>query len=119
MPLSLIHICSVYLARFAFATDVTLTPKYEGSTEGMVTVVTPAARGFIPMMELIDWEKELARLQKELAKNEKEVAMFSKQLDNPRFVEKAPAALVEETRSKLAAAQEKHKGILQSIAALS
>ena len=45
--------------------------------------------------------------------------MFSKQLDNPRFVEKAPAALVEETRSKLAAAQEKHKGILQSIAALS
>ena len=110
---------SVYLARFAFATDVTLTPKYEGSTEGMVTVVTPAARGFIPMMELIDREKELARLQKELAKNEKEVAMFSKQLDNPRFVEKAPAALVEETRSKLAAAQEKHKGILQSIEALS
>ena len=110
---------SVYLARFAFATDVTLTDKFEGGAEGMVTVVTPAARGFIPMMELIDREKELARLQKELAKNEKEVAMFQKQLDNPRFVEKAPAALVEETRNKLAAAQDKHNGILQSIAALS
>ena len=110
---------SVYLARFAFATDVTLTDKFEGGAEGMVTVVTPAARGFIPMMELIDREKELARLQKELAKNEKEIAMFQKQLDNPRFVEKAPAALVEETRRKLAAAQDKQAGIQQSIAALS
>ena len=110
---------SVYLARFAFATDVTLTDKFEGGAEGMVTVVTPAARGFIPMMELIDREKELARLQKELAKNEKEITMFQKQLDNPRFVEKAPAALVEETRRKLAAAQDKQTGIQQSIAALS
>ena len=110
---------SVYLARFAFATDVTLTDKFEGGAEGMVTVVTPAARGFIPMMELIDREKELARLQKELAKNEKEITMFQKQLDNPRLVEKAPAALVEETRRKLAAAQDKQAGIQQSIAALS
>ena len=109
---------SVYLARFAFATDVTLTEKYEGDTAGMVTVVTPAARGFIPMMELIDREKELARLNKELAKAEKEIAMFQKQLDNPRFVEKAPAALVAETRSKLAAAQDKQKNVLQSIQAL-
>ena len=109
---------SVYLARFAFATDVTLTEKYEGDTAGMVTVVTPAARGFIPMMELIDREKELARLNKELAKAEKEIAMFQKQLDNPRFVEKAPAALVAETRSKLTAAQDKQKNVLQSIQAL-
>ena len=39
---------SAYLARFAFATDVTLTEKYEGPAEGMVTVVTPAARGLSP-----------------------------------------------------------------------
>ena len=97
---------------------MTLTEKYEGPAEGMVTVVTPAARGFIPMMELIDREKELARLNKELAKAEKEVAMFEKQLGNPKFVEKAPAALVAETRGKLAAAQDKQKNILQSIAAL-
>ena len=108
----------VYLARFAFATDVTLTARYEGPTEGMVSVVTPAARGFIPMMELIDREKELARLNKELAKAEKEVEMFGRQLGNPRFVEKAPAALVEETRAKMAAAQDKAANIQQSIAAL-
>ena len=107
-----------YLARFAFATDVTLTAKYDGPTEGMVTVATPHARGFIPMMELIDREKELARLNKELTKAEKEMAMFQNQLNNPKFVEKAPAKLVEETRAKLAAAQEKAAKIQESIQAL-
>ena len=107
-----------YLARFAFATDVALTEKYTGTTDGVVTVVTPAARGFIPMMELIDREKELARLNKELTKAEKELGMFTNQLNNPKFVEKAPAKLVEETRAKLAAAQEKTAKIKESIAAL-
>ena len=73
----------VYLAKFAFATDVTFTEKYEGSTDGMVQVSTHAARGFIPMMELIDRDKELARLNKEKAKAEKEMAMFANQLNNP------------------------------------
>ena len=109
---------SVYLARFAFATDVTLTETFEGDTAGMVTVATPAARGFIPMMELIDREKELVRLNKELEKAEKEAAVFEKQLSNPKFVEKAPEKLVAETRAKQAAAQDKIRNIRQSIAAL-
>ena len=107
-----------YLARFAFATDVTVTAKYEGSTDGMVNVATPDAKGFIPMMELIDRDKELARLNKELTKAEKELGMFTNQLNNPKFVEKAPAKLVEETRAKLAAAQDKAAKIKGSIAAL-
>ena len=107
-----------YLARFAFATDVTVTAKYEGSTDGMVNVATPDAKGFIPMMELIDRDKELARLNKELTKAEKELGMFTNQLNNPKFVEKAPAKLVEETRAKLAAAQDKAAKIKESIAAL-
>ncbi len=108
----------VYLAKFAFATDVSFTACYEGSTEGMVQVSTHAARGFIPMMELIDRDKELARLEKEKAKAEKELAMFQKQLANPKFVEKAPAALVEETRAKAARSQDKLENIRQSIRAL-
>ena len=108
----------VYLAKFAFATDVTFTEKYEGSTDGMVQVSTHAARGFIPMMELIDREKELARLNKEKAKAEKEMAMFGNQLNNPKFVERAPAALVEEIRTKFAKSQDKLTNIEQSIKAL-
>jgi len=108
----------VYLAKFAFATDVTFTEKYEGSTDGMVQVSTHTARGFIPMMELIDREKELARLNKEKAKAEKEMAMFANQLNNPKFVERAPAALVEDIRNKYAKSQDKLANIEQSIKAL-
>ena len=108
----------VYLAKFAFATDVTFTEKYEGSTDGMVQVSTHTARGFIPMMELIDREKELARLNKEKAKAEKELAMFENQLANPKFVERAPAALVEEIRAKRTNSQSKLANIEQSIKAL-
>ena len=108
----------VYLAKFAFATEVTFTAKYEGSTDGMVQVSTHAARGFIPMMELIDREKELARLNKEKAKAEKELAMFENQLNNPKFMERAPAALVEDIRAKHAKSQDKLANIEQSIQAL-
>ena len=107
-----------YLAKFSFATDVTLTEKYTGDTAGMVQVITHAARGFIPMMELIDREKELARLNKEKAGAEKEIGMFSRQLSNEGFVNKAPANVVEEIRQKLARAQEKLARVEESIAAL-
>ena len=107
-----------YLAKFAFATDVTLTEKYTGDTAGMVQVITHAARGFIPMMELIDREKELARLNKEKAGAEKEIGMFSRQLSNEGFVNKAPANVVEEIRQKLTRAQEKLARVEESIAAL-
>ena len=107
-----------YLAKFAFATDVTVTPKYEGDTAGMVQVVTHAARGFIPLMELIDRDKELARLNKEKAAAEKEIVMFEKQLANEGFVSKAPAAVVEGIRQKLAKSQDKLAMIQDSLAAL-
>ncbi len=109
---------AVYLAKFAFATEVEFTQKYTGETEGVVQVATHTARGFIPMMELIDREKELARLQKELQKAEKEMAMFQNQLNNPKFVEKAPEALVEEIRGKFARSQDKMINIKEGIAAL-
>ena len=107
-----------YLAKFAFATDVTLTEKYTGETAGMVQVITDAARGFIPMMELIDREKELARLEKEKAAAEKDIAMFQRQLGNEGFVNKAPAHVVEEIRQKLARASEKLARVEESIQTL-
>ena len=61
---------------------------------------------------------ELARLNKEKAKAEKELAMFENQLANPKFVERAPAALVEEIRAKRTNSQSKLANIEQSIKAL-
>ena len=81
-------------------------------------ISTHTARGFIPMMELIDRDKELARLNKEKAKAEKELAMFQNQLNNPKFVERAPAQLVEDIRNKEARSRDKLNNIEESIRAL-
>ena len=107
-----------YLAKFAFADEVQLTEKYAGETKGAVQVVTNAARAFIPMMELIDRDKELARLAKERANCEKEIASAAAKLDNEGFVSKAPAQVVQKIRDTHAAARERLAKIEESIAAL-
>ncbi|WP_321532434.1 valine--tRNA ligase [uncultured Desulfuromonas sp.] len=61
----------------------------------------------LPLAGLINVEEEEKRLTKEIAKVQKDVDMFSKKLSNEKFVAKAPAAVLEKDRGKLAAAQEK------------
>ncbi len=107
-----------YLAKFAFAEGVSFVEKYEGDTAGMVQVVTNAARAFIPMMELIDREKELARLNKEKASCEKEIASCEAKLNNEGFVGKAPEQVVQRIRDSYVAAKAKLTKIEESLAAL-
>ncbi len=106
-----------YLAKFAFAEELRFTPKYEGETAGTVQVVTHIARAFIPMMELIDREKELARLAREKANCEKEIASAAAKLANEGFVSKAPAPVVQKIRDTHDAARAKLQKIEESIAA--
>ncbi len=107
-----------FLQKFAFATDITLVEKYEGDTAGTVQVVTDSARAFLPLMELIDRDKELARLNKELEACEKNIASLEAKVNNESFVAKAPEKIVNDMRDKLAAALEKKSKILESLAAL-
>lgn len=50
----------------------------------------------------VDFEAEIARLDKELAKLEKDHTMLTKKLGNAQYVEKAPAAVVEKDRGRVA-----------------
>ena len=56
----------------------------------------------------IDIEKEKARLERELGKIDKELTKLRKKLDNPKFVDKAPAEVVEKSRAEAAGLEEKH-----------
>ena len=56
----------------------------------------------IPMAGLIDVEAEMARLNKEIDKKRKEVERGEAKLANPSFVERAPGAVVEKERAKIA-----------------
>ncbi|MEM5779769.1 MAG: valine--tRNA ligase, partial [Lawsonibacter sp.] len=90
-----------FLKKLAYAGEVTIAPADQTvESAGMVTVVTHAAQMFIPMGELVDLAKEKARMEKELKKNAEELEKLSAKLNNPGFVNKAPANVVEAERER-------------------
>ena len=56
----------------------------------------------VPMADLIDKDAELARLAKEIEKQDKLIGGIEKKLGNDGFIAKAPVAVVEKERAKLA-----------------
>ncbi|HBG04769.1 MAG: valine--tRNA ligase [Geobacteraceae bacterium GWC2_58_44] len=56
----------------------------------------------VPLRGLVDVEEEEKRLNKEIAKIEKDIDFLSKKLENPSFVERAPADVVVKEREKIA-----------------
>ena len=87
----------VYIQRLASATEVTVGGDFD--TEGAVNIVTADAQIYLPMNELVDLDAERERLTKELEKAQKDLAFFEKKLNNPGFVNNAPAAVVEKDRA--------------------
>ncbi|MGI6168597.1 MAG: valine--tRNA ligase [Christensenellales bacterium] len=87
------------LMRLAYANEVIVANSRPAGK--VVSVVCPAAQAFIPLEELVDVDKEHARLSKELDKLSGEIRRAEGKLGNPGFVKKAPSAVVEEERGKL------------------
>ena len=67
---------------------------------------------------LIDPEEEMARLQKELESVENDIKIITSKLANKKFVEKAPAAVVDKEKAKIADAENKKAMLEKSIVKL-
>lgn len=91
-----------YLVTLASCSEVVLITDKADVPEDAVSAVIHGAELFLPLDDLIDYEKEMDRLQKEKAKLEKEVERVLSKLNNEGFVSKAPANLLEEERQKAA-----------------
>ena len=91
-----------YICKLAYASEVTVLDAAPESTAGMVSVVTDNARMFMPMAELVDLEKEKARIEKELANARKMLQAQIGKLSNQNFVTRAPEAVVNAEREKKA-----------------
>ena len=106
----------MFFERLASASEVHIADKWD--IPDSVTVVTAAARIFIPLSDIVDTEKELARLEKEKKAAQKDIDFLSSKLNNQGFISKAPAQLIEAQKQKLAKAQEKLAKIEESISAM-
>lgn len=90
-----------FFGTLAYAENVIVQEDKTGIADDAVSVVLHDAVVYMPFAELVDVAKEIERLKKEEARLEGEIKRASGMLANPKFVDKAPAAKVEEEKAKL------------------
>ena len=86
----------------AGASDVSVQADKNGIEDDAVSVVIPGATLYLPLEDLVDFEKEKERLLKEKERLVKELARSRGMLSNEKFLSKAPEAKVQEEKEKLA-----------------
>ena len=104
------------LLKLASASEVIIAEEY--TSDDAVAIATDVGTLYIPLAEVIDFEKERARLNAEFAKNENEISRLEKKLSNEGFVAKAPAAVIEGERAKLKKYLEIRASLNESLAKL-
>ena len=104
------------IEKLASASEVILTDSYD--SDDAVMIATDSGSLYIPLSEVIDFEKEKARLNAEMKKNDSEIERLEKKLSNEGFVAKAPAAVIEGERAKLAKYLETRESLRAALAKL-
>ncbi len=104
------------LEKLASASEVIVTDGYE--SDDAVAIATDAGHLYIPLAEVIDFEKEKARLTAEMKKNDGEIERIEKKLSNEGFVSKAPAAVIDGERAKLAKYYDMREALAAALAKL-
>ena len=104
---------SEFFKRLASASDVEVCESLDGklTADDAVQIITHAATIMLPLSDIIDVEKEKARLNAELTKLVAEIERIDKKLANEGFVAKAPAAVVDGERAKRAKYCENLEGV--------
>ena len=99
------------------AETLDVDPNY-APKKGTPSTLTDLGELFLPREELGDVEAEKARLKKELAKIDAEIEKVKSKLDNPDFVQKVPARILEEHQKRLSDWQAKRQQIKSALDAL-
>ena len=87
--------------------------------KGTPTALTPLGELFLPLEGLVDVEAERTRISKELEKITKEIAKSKAKLGNASFVDRAPAAVVDQERARLADWEAKQAQLQNMLTSLS
>ena len=100
-----------YFLRLAGVSHLQMLSNDESFTDKVVSAVLPNSEVLIPLGDLVDMEKEIARLKKEEENLANEIARGESRLTNEGFLSKAPDQLVQTERDRL----EKNKTMLETL----
>ena len=101
------------------ASEIQVQDTKDGIGEDAVSVVIPGAVVYIPLEDLVDFEKEKERLKKEQERLKKELARSKGMLSNEKFLSKAPEAKVQEEKDKLAGYEQMMEQVKERLAQMS
>lgn len=100
-----------HFANLANCTAIERIPDRDAVSDDVISVVVEKAELFLPMKDLVDYDKEAQRLKKDMEKTEAEIERAEKKLANENFVNKAKPEVVQKEREKL----ETHKENLKNL----
>ena len=103
----------IFMQRLASCSEAEIGDSFE--IDDAVCIVTTDAKIYIPLGELVDFEKEIARLNKEKEKVLKDLEFIDKKLNNENFIAKAPKAVVDGQREAAQKLRDKIAMIDESI----
>ena len=102
-----------FFATLGYASHVTVQEDKTGISEDAVSAVIPKAAIYMPFADLVDLEKEIARLKAEEKRLEGELKRSNGMLSNEKFISKAPKDKIEAERAKL----EKYTQMMEQVKA--
>lgn len=89
-----------YFINLASAEEIEILDNKVALGEDNISVILNKCEVFLPLKDLIDFEKEIERLEKEKGKLEGEIKRVKGKLSNQGFVSKAPEKVIEEEKEK-------------------
>ncbi len=107
-----------FFQKLASVSEVALVDGAPENADSFVRIVTDSASLYLPLADVIDFEKEIARLEGDKKKVIGEIERLEKKLSNEGFVAKAPAAVIEGERAKLSKYRETLAGVEKALADL-
>ncbi|MGI6604679.1 MAG: valine--tRNA ligase [bacterium] len=107
-----------YMQALAGAGTVEIGPVSENKPSQAVSVIASGVEVYLPLADLVDIQKEIARTEKEIKVMEAEVARSERMLANKGFLAKAPAEVVAAEREKAAGYKDKLERLQQRLAQL-
>ena len=105
-----------HFANLANCTSIERIGDRDAVSDDVISVVVEKAELFLPMKDLVDYDKEAQRLKKDMEKTESEIERAEKKLANENFVSKAKPEVVEKEREKLAMYKENLKNLKERAA---